>query len=408
MRIKLVVEFATIILISMALIVPVLCNDFSDSNPQEGTEARWHQFHLNPGHTGASSSSAPRTGDTAWMRNITAQAGSSVSVAGGSVFVNCVDKIVSLDQFTGETLWSASFERNDDVCCSWHTPIYHDGKVFFTGMETVCLNATTGEEVWSFAPPTGRGAVDGSPAVFEGKVIVSDWDGHHYYCLEEMTGEEIWSFSVEGSAQSTPAISEGKAVFGGWEWGLGGYIYCADLEDGSEVWNVTTENSPCGSAAILEGNVYMTTYSFDGNGDLLALSLLDGSILWRREISPTDSTPTVAGGKVYVCGGCEGFSHPKTYCFDSASGDLIWETDEADKIGDWRCSMAYADGIVFVGKPDFEDFSGTFALDAGTGEVIWSQPEGGSSPAAADGMVYSVGKGSVCAFGDAATGGAIL
>ena len=311
-----------------------------------------------------------------------------------------MDTLVCLDQFSGETLWSAPFEKNCDVCCSWHTPVFHDSKVFFTGMETVCLDATDGQEIWRFAPPTNRGAVDGSPVVVGGKVIVGDWDGNHYYCLNESSGNEIWNFSVEGSAQSTPAVSDGKVVFGAWEWGLGGNIYCIDFNEGSKIWSLQTENSPAGSASIQDGTVYMSTYNFNGNGDLLALSLLDGSILWRKEISPTNSVPTLAESKVYVCGGVEGFSHSKTYCFDAASGDLIWETNEADKIGDWRCSVAHADGIVFVGKPNFEDFGGTVALDADTGNVVWSYPEGGSSPAVAGGMIFAVGGGKVWAFGD--------
>jgi len=403
MKLKSPLGLVTIFLILMILIVPVSCTETSDLDLQKETNSGWHQFHLNSQHTGASSSPAPKTNETAWTRDVNAQAGSSVTVAEGKVFVNCMDEIVSLDQFTGETLWNAPFEQNEDVCCSWHTPIFHDGKVFFTGMETVCLDSETGEVVWSFAPPTKRGAVDGSPVVADGKVIVSDWDGHHYYCLNESSGKEIWNFSVEGSAQSTPAVSDGKVVFGAWEWGLGGNIYCIDFDDGSEIWSLSTENSPAGSASVLDGTVYMPTYNFNGNGDLLALTLLDGSILWRKEISPTDSVPALAEGKVYVCGGVEGFSRSKTYCFDSASGDLLWETDEADKIGDWRCSMAYADGIIFVGKPNFEDFGGTVALDADTGDVVWSYPEGGSSPVVADGMVFTVGGGKVYAFGDAAS-----
>jgi len=402
MKTELLSGFVAIILIFSALTAPALCDESTDFGPEGSVGAGWQQFHNDPQHRGASSSAAPRTNETVWAREIGAQAGSSVSVAEGRVFVNCVDEIVALDQLTGETLWTAPFERNADVCCSWFTLVYNDSRLFFSGMKTVCLNAANGEEIWSFIPPSGRGAVDGSPAVVDGKVVASDWDGSHYRCLDEMTGDLIWNFSVEGSAQSTPAVANGGVVFGSWEWGLGGRIYCADLEIGSEIWSIQTENSPCGSAAINDGTVYMTTYNFNGDGDLLALSLSNGSILWRKEISPTDSTPTIAGGKVYVCGGVEGFSSSKTYCFDASTGDLLWETDEADKIGDWRCSMAYADGLVFAGRPDFDDFGGNFALDASTGEVVWSHPGGGSSPAVADGMVFTVGKGTVYAFGGAA------
>jgi len=361
----------------------------------------WTQFHQDLQNTGYSSSSAPRTNATLWVsEDLGFQPGSSVAVADGKVFVNGVDKIVVFDEFTGAVLWTAPFKKNADVCCSWFTPAYSDGKIYFSGMNTTCLSSEDGSEIWSYPHPSERGAVDGSPAVVDGKVIASDWDGHHYFCLDELTGEEIWSFEVEGDAQSTPAVSDGRVVFGAWEWGLGGAIYCIDLETGQAIWKTDVENSPAGSAAIEGGVVYMATYNFDGDGNLFALSLDDGSVLWSEVITPTDSTPTLADGRVCVCGGCEGFSDSVTYCFNATDGDLIWSTDPDEVIGDWRCSVAYADGLVFVGKPDFDDFGGTVALDAETGDLVWSHPGGGSSPAVSDGIVFSVGSGRVWAFGE--------
>jgi len=362
----------------------------------------WPQFHLGPEHIGASPSTAPRTNQTAWMsEEIGAQEGSSVSVAEGRVYVNGVDSIVCLDQGTGEVLWNVSFEATPEICQVWgFSPVYDNGKVFASGAKTVCLDAATGDPLWSFVPPSGRGAVDGGPTVYDGKVVVSDWDGQHYHCLDEASGREIWNFTVEGNAQSTPAISDGRVVFGGWEWGLGGNLYCAYMEDGAIVWNITTENSPCGSAAILDGVVYATTYNFEGNGEIMALSLVDGSLLWENEIQRTDSTPTLAEGKVYVCGGCDGFSDLQTYCFNASTGALVWETDPEERIGEWRCSVAYADGLIFVKRSG--DDAGICALDATTGELVWSYPGAGSAAAVAGGMVFSLGDGRVYAFGDVA------
>lgn len=82
----------------------------------------------------------------------------------------------------------------------------------------------------------------------------------------------------------------------------------------------------------------MTTYNFYGDGDLYALSLENGSILWNQTVQRTDSTPVLAGGKVYLSGGCDGFSDLQTYCFDAANGELVWVTDVAERLGDWRCS----------------------------------------------------------------------
>ncbi len=80
----------------------------------------------------------------------------------------------------------------------------------------------------------------------------------------------------------------------------------------------------------------------------------------------------------------------------------MWSTSAPDEIGSWKGSVAVADGKVFSGKPYFSypvmDFVGTYALDSATGDVIWSYPAGGSSPAVADGMVFTIGGGRVYAF----------
>lgn len=378
-------------------------NDDKKSETKEDASAfteGWPQFHSDPQHHGYSNCHAPRSNQTIWVSgDIGAQPGSSVSVADGAVYVNCVDNLTCLDRNSGEALWSYPFPAAGDFAFGF-TPACCDGRVFFTSDRTYCLNASNGSELWSFAQSTGKPAIDASPAIAEGLVLVSDWDGHHYYCLDEETGEELWNFTVLGNAQSTAAVDCNRAVFAGWQWGLGGTIYCVNLRNGSLIWNISTDNSPCGSATISNGSVFMSTYSFNGDGDLLALSLDNGSILWTSQVSPTDSTPVVVDGRVYLCGGCEGFSTLHTYCFDALNGKLLWMTPKDLNIGDWRCSPAFSDGILFAGSPKFTEYAGLYALNSQTGEVIWSYPEAGSSPALADGILFSIGGGRVYAFGD--------
>jgi len=378
--------------------------DIAGSELGEGDDGDgddWPQFHLGPDHIGASPSTAPRTNQTAWVsEEIGAKAGSSLSIAEGKIFVNCNDFLVCLDEFTGDAIWNVSCEPNPYG--SWSSPAYCDGKVFFSNYETLCLNAKDGCMLWSFEPPSGLGAVNGGPVIAEGKVIVSDWDGRHYYCLDEETGLEIWNFTVEGYAQSTPAISDGRAIFGSWEWNSDccGHIHCLNLTDGVELWNRSTENSPCGSASILGDVAYVTTFSFYGLGDVFAISMQNGTIMWNETIQRTDSTPISNRGKVYVCSGVSGFSDLQTYCFDASTGDLIWMTKPEEEIGDWMCSAAYADDLIFVGKGGFDDYAGICALNASDGKVVWQHPHGGSSPAIADGMVFTVDDEKVYAFGE--------
>jgi outer membrane protein assembly factor BamB len=373
----------------------------------------WAQFHGNVKHTGYSTSNAPDTNHTAWRSDdIGAHSASSVTIADGRIFVYCWDYLVCLDEYTGAVLWNVSVENaktnRTTLCGSWVTPTYHDGKVFLSAGRTYCFDATDGSNIWIFTAPTGVGAVDGSVAIAEGNVITSDWDGRHYYCLNKDDGTEIWNFTVEDDyAQSTPAISDGRAVFGSWTWGGGGHIYCVNMTTGLEEWTITTPDHPCGSATISEDVAYMTTYDFStiqtNKGELYALNITNGSVIWSEPVERTDSTPAVAYGNVYVCGGCKGFSDLMTYCFNAMTGELLWNTSASDEIGNWKCSPAVADGKVFVGKPYFEnsvmDYVGTYALDASTGEIVWSYQKGGSSPAVADGMVFTIGSERVYAFG---------
>ncbi|KAB3545336.1 MAG: PQQ-binding-like beta-propeller repeat protein, partial [ANME-2 cluster archaeon] len=370
----------------------------------------WTQFHGNVKHTGYSTSNAPVTNHTAWISDdIGADFPSSLTIADGQVFVYCGDHLVSLDEYTGTVLWNVSVNATPKVCGSWVTPAYHGGRVFLSANETCCFDAVDGSRIWTFEPPTGKGAVNGGCAIAEGMVFTSDWDGSHYYCLSVADGTEIWNFTVDGNAQSTPAVSvaDDRVFFGSYAYICedGGVAYCVNMTTGAEIWNFATDNSICGSVTIGDGVVYFTEYNFYGDGALYALYSENGTVKWNKTVERTDSTPALVDGRLYISGGYGGpdnkFTDLLTYCFDASTGDLIWNTSVADEIGDWKCSPAYADGMVFAGrpKPNSMDFEGTYALNASTGEIVWSYPEGGASPAVADGMVFTIGGGTVYAFG---------
>lgn len=146
----------------------------------------------------------------------------------------------------------------------------------------------------------------------------------------------------------------------------------------------------------------MSTYNFYGDGKVAALDAADGAILWQKPTNRTSATPAYYDGKIYICGGCLGFAEPvTTSCFNADTGALIWLKND---MGNWTCSVAVADGKVFVGKPGITAFSDfdylkTYALDAENGEQVWSYAGGGSSPAVAHGRVYTLGGGKVYALG---------
>ncbi|MBA4065098.1 MAG: hypothetical protein C0501_15570 [Isosphaera sp.] len=93
-------------------------------------------------------------------------------------------------------------------------------------------------------------------------------------------------------------------------------------------------------------------------------------------------TPTVYDGKVYVSGG---FHSKEFYCFNAATGDLVWAID----LDDDGPSAAVCDGGVCV----FNTESCTvFAVDSATGKHLWSHWLGDpltSTPTIAEGVVFT-------------------
>ncbi|KAF5431701.1 Outer membrane protein assembly factor, partial [Candidatus Methanophagaceae archaeon] len=365
----------------------------------------WPQFHYDEVNIGFSPSGAPDTNETLWISDdIGAVAGSSTVVAEGKVFIYSNGALKAVDEFSGDALWSVPIPSSG--LGSWHSPSYHDGCVFITaGTNVYCRYAADGSEKWTWAIPSGHESCNSGTTVANGKVVVPDWDGKHYYCIDEETTELLWTFTETNTgswdtayAQGTPAYENGKFYLTTWVY-PGGHVYCVDADTGVELWNQITPLDTCGSPAVADGIVYVTNYNFYGDGKIYAMDADTGDLLWNKTIQRTDSTPAVAYGNVYVCGGCSGYSPMQTYCFDAITGDPIWSTDTGDEIGGWTCSVAVADEKVFVGHPgSFFDYAGTYALDAFTGDVIWSYPEGGSSPAVADDIVFTIGGGRVYAF----------
>ncbi len=364
--------------------------------------ASWEQFHNNAAHTGYSDAEGPDANDLLWMVDTipggyTLIPSTSVAVAEGQVYANCDGTadcaLVAFDQFTGDVVWTTSIDARE--WDSWSSPSYHNGYVFTsTGQETVCVNATDGNVEWTFVNPTGEPSCNAGPAIADGKVICSDWEGLTYYCLNETTGAQLWTFVGTDKAQSTPAIDNNRIVLTFYD-----QITCLDI-DGNTIWSIAVSPAaifPGGAPTISGDTVYLTTYDFNSDDytSLMALSMTDGSLLWDQPVMRTDSTPAVAYGNVYVCSGVAGTTPSKTYCFNATTGTPVWSTaEEFNGIGDWTCSPAVADGKIYVGQPNpYGQFGndGLYALDALTGDVIWHDENAGGTPAISDGMIYSIG-----------------
>lgn len=181
------------------------------------------------------------------------------------------------------------------------------------------------------------------------------------YAMDPATGRIKWTRDVDSCHQlgGEPAISAVDNVI------------------------VIAMGLPCGSGAT-------------GEGRLIALDLGTREIRWISRLSSGSSSPTIAGGSVYVATRGDGLG---TWMgsFDTATGAMQWMVD-----GDFGAPSVGA-GIVyapeFVATPGSPGFDRKLtALDAVTGARLWTVGSGIGAPTIGGGRIFVACDAGVCAF----------
>ncbi|QDT98808.1 PQQ-binding-like beta-propeller repeat protein [Gimesia aquarii] len=137
------------------------------------------------------------------------------------------ETVVCYDALSGKQIWN----HHDDVRFTEvlggpgprATPTFYDGMIYSMGATGIlnCLNAVTGELVWSKSLLEENDlnnlqwAMSGSPLVWEDLVIVnqgipqetSESKPQSVIALDRLTGEEVWSSGSHKSSYSSPQLS---------------------------------------------------------------------------------------------------------------------------------------------------------------------------------------------------------
>jgi outer membrane protein assembly factor BamB len=144
------------------------------------------------------------------------------------------------------------------------------------------------------------------------------------------------------------------------------------------------------SPAVVDGVLYIASFDQgahapNGQGGFLhAVDAASGTEKWRRRLTDERysflrASPAVEGGRVYI-----GDYSGRIYAVDAATGETLWTHRTSGEI---RSSAAVFAGSVFVGSYD----GGLYALNAEDGARQWLFQTGAkifSSPAVAAGTVY--------------------
>ncbi|HEX5174212.1 MAG TPA: PQQ-binding-like beta-propeller repeat protein [Gaiellaceae bacterium] len=208
----------------------------------------------------------------------------------------------------------------------------------------------------------------------------------------------LWTFHGRHLLEFPPVVGYGS-VF---EEAFDGRLYSLDPATGRVRWSYDSRLCGWSSPALAEHLVFATfignaeCHAARGGGELVAFSAETGRVQWRRAIGPSESSPLVAGGTVYV-----GDQDGSVDAFFARAGRLRWSYDTGAPI---KASASLAYGRIYVGN-----YAGAmFALSARTGRLAWRSTGHGnfySTASVAAGRVY-VGSldGHVYAF-SARTGG---
>jgi outer membrane protein assembly factor BamB len=205
----------------------------------------------------------------------------------------------------------------------------------------------------------------------------------------------LWTFHARTLLEFPPVVAYGRVYLPTFD----GRLIALAATSGRVQWRYVSHRCGWSSPAVARGLVFATFIgssecrSRARDGEVVAFDARTGRVRWVRRTAPTESSPLVARGTVYV-----GDWSGRVSAFASASGRLRW-TSELD--GAIKGSLALAGRRLFIGTYGGDVVS----LDARTGRTLWRSGGHGSfysSPAVAYGRVY-IGSldGGVYAFGAA-------
>ena len=228
--------------------------------------------------------------------------------------------------------------------------------------------------LWSWH---GGALLEFPPSVADGRLFVATFDGR-MYAIDARTGQARWRYDTHRCAWASPAVSGSLVVetfightCGADVPGRDGEVIAFSRRSGAIQWRRTigpTESSPL----IANGLVYVGDWS----GRVLALDVRTGKTRWAyRTGGAIKSSPALAGGRLFV-GSYDGH----VYAFNARSGRLVWRASGQRRLGragSFYSTPAAAYDRIYIGSTDGKVYS----FGANSGRLRWSQ--------STDGYVYA-------------------
>lgn len=174
----------------------------------------------------------------------------------------------------------------------------------------------------------------------------------------------IWSYGAGTLVEFPPVIGYRRLFFANNE----GLLIALAARNGKPVWTRASGRCQASSPALADKLVFVTYLNaFPCNagggrkvdGLVAAYDVYFGRPLWKIRIGPSESSPVVSGGRVFV-----GDWNGKIYALEERSGRTLWSFQTGGAV---KGALALDGNRLYIGSYDGHVYS----LDARTGKEIW-------------------------------------
>jgi outer membrane protein assembly factor BamB len=237
------------------------------------------------------------------------------------------------------------------------------------------------------------GLVVSSPRVVGNRIYVSvahkvglDTFGR-IYCLDRTSRKILWAKDDDGGMKqmiSSPWVEDGRLYVGeGFHDDKRCKLYCLSADTGEKLWEFQTDSQTESSPCVAGGKVFFGA----GNDGLFALDARTGKKVWQYPGEPKPkrllrfgASPVGAGNRLYVGSAVDRNSpddpgETALFCFEADTGRLVWKVPV--DLPAWGAPAVAGDRVYFgVGNGDVFTEADTPAgtmlcLDIKDGRKVW-------------------------------------
>ncbi|MBN1244039.1 PQQ-binding-like beta-propeller repeat protein [Candidatus Bathyarchaeota archaeon] len=246
-------------------------------------------------------------------------------------------------------LWdfTASNSTANTISLDWGNPLVSNGIVYLCAAETYVIPSEPPIHPANITPSRQLGTI---------------------YALNKSNGVKLWNLTAQGNIRYLTVIdgvtyisaSDGRYHNG--QYG-GGNIFALDAGTGSQKWVYKIDGDVL-SSIISDGVVYVFFHaSFTLDSYVCAVNASNGRQLWRYNAGYHTyfSSPAFDDDAIYF-----GTYRGNYYAVSAKNGSELWNVAVDGRVSG---SSTLFDGIVYFNSDDT-----TYALNAQTGEKLWSYP----------------------------------